>query len=359
VPGFDPLRLSNFASLNRTRLADAAVIDPALRGKAAQDLLSARALHGAVAERAGALGLEAERRRGKDLLPAFDQRLASMDEGVRTAAVELAVRFGTYLGYLLVSLTAGPSTAGVDDELAPAYRAHWSGVGHVVLGGGVVSGRLGRIMREVAREMVTSIVSPSFRFDLADYPEHLPLIGAALGLGDPQAPVALAYDFGGTRVKRGRAFYDSGALTAVRLLPATTIEATRGPWEQRPEAVRALGEAMSELIASDWQAAGDTGVPLSNEVACSVNGYVAAEHPRDIYSAVLELEGEADWLSADVSKRVGRRITVRLSHDGTAAARVLAGQPNAAVIMLGTWLGVGFPPGIASVLSLAPSFRLS
>jgi hypothetical protein len=357
VPGFDPLRLSNFASLNRTRLADAAVIDPALRGKAAQELLSSRALSDAIAARARALGLEVEQRRGDDLLPEFDQRLASMDEGVRTAAVELAVRFGTYLGYLLVSLTADASTAGVESDLTPAYRAHWSRVRHVVLGGGVVSGRLGRIMREVAREMVTSIVSPSFRLDLADYPEHLPLIGAALSLEASQASVALAYDFGGTRVKRGYGSYEFGALTAVRLLPV--VEATGSPWEQRPEAVRALGESMSQIIATDWQAAVDAGVPLSDEVACSVNGYVAAEQPRDIYSAMLKLQGAADWLSADVSMRAGGRITVRLSHDGTAAARVLAVQPDAAVIMLGTWLGVGFPPPGSAVTSLAPSFRVS
>jgi hypothetical protein len=43
-------------------------------------------------------------------------------------------------------------------------------------------------------------------------------------------------------------------------------------------------------------------------------------------------------------------MIVQLHHDGTAAALVHACEPRAAVIMIGTSLGVGFPPPDATGL---------
>jgi hypothetical protein len=214
-------------------------------------------------------------------------------------------------------------------------------------------------MRAVARELVTATVSPSFRLDLADYPSHLPLVGAALGHKDSSAAAALVYDFGGSSVKRGYASYnEEGGLAGIRLLPPQTLEATADPWEGRPEYVRNLGEAMSRLIAADWRSGRAAGLKPSPEVACAVNGYVDADEPSDVYSAVRHLDGSADWLSGAVSRRAAEALSVRLSHDGTAAARSLAGRSNAAVIMLGTWIGVGFPPARGAVRPLAPHFRV-
>jgi hypothetical protein len=36
-------------------------------------------------------------------------------------------------------------------------------------------------------------------------------------------------------------------------------------------------------------------------------------------------------------------------HDGTSAAAAYAGAPHAAVIMMGTAMGIGFPPPIANL----------
>jgi hypothetical protein len=356
VAGFDPLKLDSFASLNRTRLAAVAAIEPALRGRQAVELLSAGALRRAIGVEAGRLGLETALAAGDDLLPAFDRCLAAADEGVRAAAVELAVRFGTHLGYLLVSLAGEPSTAGVEGEMSVAYRAQWSRVRHVVLGGGVVSGNLGRVMREVAREMVRTVVAPGFRLDVHDYARELGLIGAALGVQDVSATSALLYDFGGSWVKLGYAYYEDGALASLRLLPALTVESEMRPEDRREESVRALGEAMSRRVAAGWREGQESGLALGREVVCAVNGYVDAELPTDVYSAVRALDGSADWLSEAVSKQAGERIEVKLVHDGTAAARVLAGERDAAVIMLGTWLGVGLAPPADAVLRLSPGF---
>jgi hypothetical protein len=59
-----------------------------------------------------------------------------------------------------------------------------------------------------------------------------------------------------------------------------------------------------------------------------------------------------DWLTREVSQTAGRVVSVSLFHDASAAGVGLAPSPSAAVIMLGTALGVGFP--LASVGSLRP-----
>ena len=49
-------------------------------------------------------------------------------------------------------------------------------------------------------------------------------------------------------------------------------------------------------------------------------------------------------LAQRVSDRLGEPIEVLLLHDGTAAATAYAGMEDTAVVMLGTALGIGFPP---------------
>ena len=76
--------------------------------------------------------------------------------------------------------------------------------------------------------------------------------------------------------------------------------------------------------------------------------YLAAIAPR--------LSG---WLADRLSAQLGYRTAVTLIHDGTAAARTYAGEPSAAVILLGTALGIGFPASAGAVRSLSPRFTIS
>ena len=50
------------------------------------------------------------------------------------------------------------------------------------------------------------------------------------------------------------------------------------------------------------------------------------------------------FLEEQVQVRLGVRINPRFIHDGTAAAALYAGERNSAVMMVGTALGIGFPP---------------
>jgi hypothetical protein len=146
---FDPLDLDSRSSLNSTRLASLDVIEPAIRGTRALELLSAAAIAGSIRASATDLKLETAGRDDRELLPEFDKCLVASDPAVREAARSQAERFGRYLGYLLATVrleASAPETR--------AYRKHWSRVGRVWLAGGLASGNLGRILSDASSQVL-------------------------------------------------------------------------------------------------------------------------------------------------------------------------------------------------------------
>jgi hypothetical protein len=63
------------------------------------------------------------------------------------------------------------------------------------------------------------------------------------------------------------------------------------------------------------------------------------------------LSDDAAQLIADAVARVGDfRVRPIIVHDGTAAAALHAGEANTVVLVIGTAIGVGFPPDSAEGL---------
>jgi hypothetical protein len=200
---------------------------------------------------------------------------------------------------------------------------------------------------------------------VAPWPRALPLIGAARSLGRPESEAALVYDFGGSTVKRALARNQSGALSSLELLAPVPVAGVADARAHEPEAVTALrlGGFMRDLIASDRREQRRAGMAVSPRVVVALACYVRDDQPlgdaRGGYGALRRLPQNAGaWLSREVSRETGEDAGVTLVHDGTAAGRALAGRRRAAVIMLGTWLGVGFVPPGTSVLPLAPGFTV-
>jgi hypothetical protein len=359
MASFDPLNLTESASLNKTTFADAGFIDAGLRGVPAYDMLSAQALRRQIAAAAPALRLDSAVASGRDLLPAFDALLAAPDEAVRSTAAELAQRFGRYLAFLILTLSDRDSKPGSE---AAAYRAHWSTIRRVHLGGGIVSGRLGPAMRDAAIDVLHAAGRNDLRLDVALNAGVLPLVGAARSVS-PGVKAALVCDFGSTNAKCAFALCESGALTALRLLPRAPVSlpADAGP------SVRAesLASFMIETLVSAWRAGRGAGVPLGYQIGASVAAYVRDGHPIEYgadagYYLLRRLGANAsEALSQRLSDNLGDTLRVTLTHDSSTAARAVAGAERCAVIMLGTSLGVGFAPPAGDVLPLAAGFEVT
>jgi hypothetical protein len=367
---FDPNRLTPVASLNRVRIVDLPGIplDDATRGRTFYDLLSAPALGAYVRQRVDALGLPLHTTDPTQLLPLLDGCFEHDDEAVRAAAEDVARWYGRNLGLLLLTLRRGDAAnRQARPEWTDAHWAHWAGIRQVWLGGGLVSGQLGTRVVRYATERLSETGMRDCTLHLSMAPSELALVGAARsvagGAGGAATP-ALVFDFGHSRVKRALAIYRGESLGALRLLPALPALTWSGEMRDPAEQAHQMLAFMGGVLVDSWCEMCRTVERLRPQLIASVATYVVdgrpAEYDRGAYAQMRLLPERADeWLARHTSERVGIPVKVELLHDGSAAARTYAGAEQAAVIMLGSAIGTGFPPGAEGLRPLAAGFEVS
>ena len=369
---FDPLNLTEEASLNSLELRGLPGADPACIGRHAFEVLSLHALQRLAAE-------------------AGDARMGSPDDGsvVRWLAdhgsgLPAIHTFGRRLGHLIATLTVEPATGLSAHGWRRDFLSHWLALERVWLGGGVVAG-LGSDLLAAVRPEAARLGS-RVDIELASHAGELALIGAArmwppsyaaqvegpradeqAGRDDTSRNIAAAslasggaamrgcaavLDCGHSAVKRAVAFADEGGLRRLVLLPACATTALGD--DPSPEA---LASFVADCVSSTLEAAAEHGEPDSL-VRLSLASYVRGGQPispRGLYGR-LPLQR----LMAEVKVRAGDQFDVRLGHDGTlAAAGLRAPGPRAGVIVVGTYLGSGFPPPPDRLLPVAPDFSIT
>ena len=364
----DPEHLTPLASLNSLRLVDlpGLPLPAALRGRTGYQLLSSAALAEQVRAHAGALALAAVRDADPDtVLRRFDRCFAAGHPSVRAAAEALAARFGQRLGALLLTLRGGAAASrAARPEWGEGYWAHWAAVTTVHLGGGVVGGRLGPRLVAHTRRSLRQAGMTDCAVRRADWPALLPLIGAARSV-PPGSRAALAFDCGQSFVKRACAVYADGHLARLHPLAPVPIRAVTAAIGDDPTAalVRDLGARLVAVMADTWQRARAAGWHPDPLLRVSIASYVRDGQPLPRrggpYAPLHTLAPRLDqWLAARLQDRLGHPLEVGLLHDSSAAARAVPRDPHAAVIMLGTALGVGFPPAAPSLRPVAADFAV-
>jgi hypothetical protein len=342
-------------------------MDDEVRGQLAYHLASVFAITWYARARAADLALpEAYFHDGADTrarLPRFiDESLYSENHRVRGAAEEVAGRIGRNLGHVLLALHRGDQVnreARADWTSADWER--WSCVHRVVLAGGLTSGLLGETIRHSARNWLTEVgYGDVLRIEVSPYRGNTSLVGASRYL-PPDAGLALCCDFGQTSVKRAIVSVHADAITEVTSLPAVPVA---GAWHLHPDddlvrAGRHYKAFVVEAICDGHALALDQGKSLGPEIVMCVAAYVDGGQllGNGAYATMRQLAIDArPMLGEAITARTGRICRVHLIHDGTAAAAAYAGQPDTAMIALGTALGVGFPPatdeGLRTVAAL-------
>ncbi len=357
---FDPHRLTPAASLNRVRIVDlpGVSLPSHIRGATAYELLCASALVEHVRSCAHELGLSGASATDPGiLLTQFDLCFCHQDQSIRAVAEEVARRFGQHLGYLVLTLWRGDAanrSARLDwgDE----YWEYWAGIGEIRVGGGLVAGRLGPALIAHAMQTVVDAGMDDRSIRLSAWPALLPLIGAAR-TAPLRARAVVVLDFGHSSIKRACALYDCGILTSLHLLPAL-------PAPLAVEQPRRLAELLVSVIANSWGEAQSLRLAPDPMLVVCLAAYVSEGQPMqrqgDQYAALYTISKNLGrWLSRRVAHRLGAPVKVSLLHDGTAAAHAYAGQGRAAVITLGTALGVGFPPHLGDLRAVAPGLVIA
>ena len=343
---FDPQRLTPTGSLNRVPFIAARSISmPAeYEGKSAFSLIGTRALDALVLDHREELQLTTDEIASGSLSYALRSRLTYGDPAVSATASHVVSEYGRRLGYLVAILTRGDAESrAARPEWDESYWVHWGSIERLFLGGGLAWPE----MCDAARSLVRAS-SPGIEVILPPHPTYRPVIGAArsLHVGDG---TALVIDFGQTETKRVVVVYRGGTLQRLEALPVMPASPLQG------------------MAYIDWIAGAITSsTPAESSVASiCVSSYLDQnQHPavyangrfNDIQGKIANLR---DWLSAEVSGRVGRACEVSILHDTTAAGVSLSPASHTAIIMLGTALGSGFPYETDERLTpLAPDFTV-
>ena len=356
----DPFNRTREASINRAVIIEMPGIElPAdVRGRRAYDLLSAIAVSAAIKPYKAALGL-ADNTPDTSLPSALDRCLQSGDDAIRDQADAVAAIIGVRLGCLLLLLKRGDAVnRQARAEWDASYWAHWVTIQRVIIGGGLNRHVLGQRIAHHAQAFLRQHSLPDMVVDCANYATQLPLIGAARSVPVGTSS-ALIFDFGQTQVKQARAVYERDALVALSLLPALTSECdTQDPYAVGDEAqAKYRANFMLQTITKAAQQANTT----PSVVMCSLASYVQHGQPADrgCYGVLGLLSDNVEQYFADrLSADLGFPVAFRLMHDGTSAAAAYAGAEHAAVITMGTALGIGFPPPAERVHPLAADFSV-
>ncbi|MGE3911947.1 MAG: hypothetical protein AB7K36_21490 [Chloroflexota bacterium] len=362
----DPRRLTPAASLNRVRFVEVPGLPlPAeMLGRTAYHLLAARSVAELAQQEMGVAGVNPP----PDILLQLHRALADSSMPLATVAQRVAERVGMRLGWLVVTLRRGdPASRDARPDWDDSYWRHWAGISTIYLGGGIASGRLGPHIARQANAVLEAAGMEACAVQISHWPQQLSLVGGArLIPALPEVSAAAVLDFGQSIVKRGCARYEDRTLASLQLLPPVSARWTVFPpgVEQTAEDVARLGEFMATTLAETWQAVHSADGGTVPGIVASFASYLRDGQPLarqgGPYASLLRLSDNLeDWLSRRVSEITRRALTVSLLHDGTAAATTYAGEQSAAVIMLGTALGYGFPPDSRATTPLAPHFTVA
>jgi len=325
---FDPLELCTDASLNSTRLAPLPGADASAVGQRADSLLSAHALA---------------------------QLTASTDRASAAGA------YARRLAHLIATLQSGPGQSAEESAWRAAYLRHWSHVQRIWLGGGLAEALGTQLVEDVKHEL-GRLGRAGVEVDIPTSAATLALLGLARSYAAPrQRRVVL--DFGHTTVKRATASYQGQHLERLQVLAPRPAP---DPHVAHPMSfiVDFVVDAIADSVHLAHEQSPGPIETLDSHISVSLACYVQKGRPLDrrgTYSPlagvpVSELE---DRLKARSASASAMDVRVSFVHDGTAAARALATDEPAAVIMLGTYLGVGFAPAANSVIPISPAFAIT
>lgn len=349
---------SSIRSLNQARIMTLpeAAADPEIIGKTGYDLLSAEALQQEITHFAAELNLQAD---APHLLRQFDHCLQMKEK----RALQIAQIYGRKLGALLLMLKRGDL---VNRQSRPQWGLEhwrfWQQVTGVIIGGGVMAGRLGQLAAPVAQETLSRHAFPDFKVTRSPHAAHLPLVGLAR-----KAPCCtkamIVFDFGQTAIKRAIARYRDGEVAALQLLTTLPTVCRDLSFKKRPvDDVRRQWRQMRAVIEQTWREAA-AGREKISDIRISLSCYLFDGHPspRDhgCYGGLQVLAPNLDaFIQEELDRRLPYRVKIHLVHDGTAAATAHAGEVGRVVLTLGTAIGNGFPPPADSVCPLADDFQI-
>ena len=254
-----------------------------------------------------------------ELVPTLDPGALSDQLPAHPAVQTVAAEVGRRLAVLVATLRRGPHRpplSGLTDGRLRSLE-EWMEIDDVLVGGGLVAGAWGDLVLAAARLELESLDAPVTTLTLARHAPYLGLLGAArsgrFGDGDH-----LVIDGGQSAVKRAIVTVSGSRIRRLQLLPSVTFR----------EGID-ITAVIEDVLAQ--------GPPTSatHRVPCSIAAYVRNGRP------IVDRASPYELLDGAPSALLDRLVLI---HDGSAAWRGTERTTSSAVIVMGTWLGVGMGP---------------
>lgn len=358
-------RAGTLRSLNRARIGalPTGLDEPDVLGKSGFELATGWALTQDLVADAAALGLDpatTDWPRALDRLLREPRALPAHHRHAET----IARRFGRRLGCLLLALKLGaPQTRAARPEWRDEHWAFWANLHRVVIGGGLLSGRLGEIALPAAQAVLSTYGAADLILSRSRFGAHLALVGLGRCAPTP-AGLRHVFDFGQTSIKRGIAHYMGHRLERLVLLP--TIESVCPPVAEtrldRAEAEQQC-EHMLDCL-SEAVVANEPSTAEPAEIGLCLASYLFDGHPApddaSCYGRLgLLAPNLRDWIHGQLQARLARAVRLHLWHDGSAAALSEDGGRDSLVLTIGTALGSGFSDVTSGLIEVASDFAMA
>jgi hypothetical protein len=324
-----------------------------------------------VARWAAALNLD---KNAPDLLWQFESCFYQPETSL--LAQQIAHTYGRKLGFLLLMLKrADPENRAARPEWGEAHWQFWRDITTIIVGGGMLAGRLGEEALPVAQAVLAQHGFAGVSLTRSPYAAHLPLVGLARTHPLP-TPAMLVFDFGQTAIKRAVARYDQGQVTALHILPPLpTVCADLSVTDRPFELVQRQWQQMLAVVEDTWRqnslgggmlppnVGGNIPPPSLLSLGLCLSCYLFDGQPspddHGCYGSLQKLSPNLErFIQDQITGCLQMETHVGVFHDGTAAAIAHAGQAQSVVLTFGTAIGNGFPPPAEDYRPLAAEFRV-
>lgn len=339
-------------SINRLTIAKlpvkAGVADD-VQGKQASEIFSREVLVKEIEKNVAVLGINLQDTPVFQLPLQMEYCLKSENIKKRQCAEEIAKKFGTRLGIILLTLKTGlPENRAAREDWTDEHWSFWANIENVIMVGGLASGLLGEKHIYYAQKVFETAGVEPYNIIAFENAAHVGTMGCAKLISPPKG-INVVMDFGQTSIKRSIVKMENGEIADIVNLasvPSKYMEWHDNTQEMKLRRAVALHKYLIHTITDTCHTALRMG-EIEDEIIISIASYVLDGKLNDKRGGYAKLsvlgDNYAECLAEEVSGVLKRPMRVRLVHDGTAVALHFADYKNSVCLTLGTFFGVGFP----------------
>lgn len=338
--------LTSNCSLNRIILQKLPLygVEDEIEGKPVSEIFGAGIIIQDIKEHAEQLHIIPEDYTEMDLPKILGERLHQGNEW----AGRMAIKYGNRLGLILLTLKTGlPENRAMRQDWKDEHWDYWGNIKNIIFAGGLASGYLGQCLVDNARNIFARAGIKSFNIIRNENSSKIGALGCLTQVKD-MADVQVVFDLGQTKIKRVIVVRKEADVNIIELpsVPSINMEWKVEDDDERIRQANELHEYLLNNISDTFKQAEAYGY-VGWEICLSIASYVVdgkINRDRGGYAKLCELgDNYASVLAADLEKKLGRSIMIRLIHDGTAVALYYNNYQDAVCITMGTAFGVGFP----------------